>query len=102
MQGCVIHARKNDKELGPHLTQQSAQADHWALQENRAHEGVYCPKVVFYIFPLKQIFAILRKITIQLLLIIITCKGKILFFSLGYLKTSGEVPIIKVQYSAQF
>lgn len=53
MQGCVIHARKNGKELGPHLTQQSAQVDHWALQENRAHEGIYCPKVIFYIFPLK-------------------------------------------------
>lgn len=51
MQGCVIHARKNDKELGPHLTQQSARVDHWALQENRAHEGIYCPQVVLYIFP---------------------------------------------------
>lgn len=31
MQGWVIHAKMDDKELGPHLTQQSAQVDHWAL-----------------------------------------------------------------------
>lgn len=32
MQGGVIHAKKKDnKKLGPHLTQQLAQVDHWAI-----------------------------------------------------------------------
>lgn len=37
MQGVVMHAKKEnkiktgDKVSGPHLTQQSAQVDHWAL-----------------------------------------------------------------------
>ena len=51
----VTHARswgpcrKEGRESGPHLTRQSARADHWALQENTAHEGTHCPKVVFHI-----------------------------------------------------
>lgn len=36
---------RHDKELGPHLTQPSAQVDHWALQEDKAYEGIYCPQV---------------------------------------------------------
>lgn len=62
MQGGVIHAKKDDKELGPHLTQRSAQVDHWALQENKAHEGIYCPKVVFHsLFSFKIDLSFLKK-----------------------------------------
>lgn len=31
--------KTGDKGSGPHLTQQSAQVDHWALWENKAREA---------------------------------------------------------------
>ena len=36
------------KDYGPHLTQLSAQVDHWALQENKAHEEIRYPKIVYF------------------------------------------------------
>lgn len=57
----MVHANRDDKELGPHLTQLLAQADHWALQEDKAHEGMHWPKVASYIF-IFRLHAFLRNI----------------------------------------
>lgn len=42
------HERKEDEGLSPHLTQQSAQVDRWALQENKAYEKNSLPPTVFF------------------------------------------------------
>lgn len=49
MQGDEIHEGTDDEGLGPHLTQQSAQVDHWALRENKAHEEIPSTGVLFNI-----------------------------------------------------
>lgn len=49
MQGDEIHEGR-DYGLGPHLTQQSAQVDHWALQENKAREEIHYLQLVYFLF----------------------------------------------------
>lgn len=47
----MIHAKKDDKELGPHLTQQSAQVDHWALhRKTKLMKEHIALKVYFTLF----------------------------------------------------
>lgn len=86
-----MHAKKEnkiktgDKVSGPHLTQQSAQVDHWALQENKARDAVLGSKFYFscnfytfiIIFTINLYF--LKSIVTQLALISVFCKGNIPF-----------------------
>lgn len=50
MQGSEIHEGMDEEGLGPHLTQRSAQVDHLALQENKAHEEITLPLIGVYIY----------------------------------------------------
>lgn len=102
MQGVVRHAKEEnkiktgDKCFGPHLTQQSAQVDHWALWGNKAREAMLGSKfyfssnfytfiIIFIIdlYFLKSIVTqkkIKKSIVTQLTLISVFCKGNIPFF----------------------
>lgn len=93
MQGVVMHAKEEnkiqtgDKGSGPHLTQQSAQVDHWALWENRAREAMLGSKLYFScdVYTFIIIFTIdlyfLKSIVTQIALISVFCKGNIPFFT---------------------
>lgn len=103
MQGVVRHAKEEnkiktgDKRFGPHLTQQSAQVDHWALWENKASEAMLGSKFYFscHFYTFIIIFIIdlyfLKSIVTQLTLISVFCKGNIPFFNQGYCKMSREL-----------
>lgn len=67
MQGGVIHAKKNDEVAGPHLTQQSAQVDHWALcgKTKLMKEYVALKEYFTFFSPLQYIYVFLRNIIIK-------------------------------------
>lgn len=56
MQGDETRGGRDDEGLGPHLTQQSAQVDHWALQENKAREIMHYLQLIYFLFKETEFF----------------------------------------------